>query len=78
MNKQIKGGVHQSLAHESAHKHVSGEAEYLDDMIEPAGTLHAYLGLSTCAHGKITSINLDAVRNAPGGCRCTDKRGHPG
>lgn len=66
MNKPIKGGVHQSLAHESAHKHVAGQAEYLDDMIEPAGTLHAYLGLSTCAHGKIISMNLDAVRRAPG------------
>ncbi|GLQ17018.1 xanthine dehydrogenase molybdopterin binding subunit [Maritalea porphyrae] len=66
MNKPIKGGVHQSLAHESAHKHVAGQAEYLDDMIEPAGTLHAYLGLSTCAHGQIISMNLDAVRRAPG------------
>lgn len=66
MNKQIKGGTHQSIAHESAHKHVAGRAEYLDDMIEPAGTLHAYLGLSTCARGQITSMDLDAVRNAPG------------
>ena len=66
MNKQIKGGTHQSIEHESAHKHVSGRAEYLDDVIEPAGTLHAYLGLSTCANGKIKSMDLDAVRKAPG------------
>ncbi|MGJ8527330.1 xanthine dehydrogenase molybdopterin binding subunit [Maritalea sp.] len=66
MSETIKGGVHQSVAHESAHKHVSGQAEYLDDMAEPAGTLHAYLGLSTCAHGNITSIDLDAVRAADG------------
>ncbi len=78
MNKPIKGGVHQSLAHESAHKHVAGEAEYLDDMIEPAGTLHAYLGLSTCAHGKITSMNLDAVRKAPGVVDVLTKEDIPG
>lgn len=78
MNKPIKGGVHQSQAHESAHKHVAGQAEYLDDMIEPAGTLHAYLGLSTCAHGKITSINLDAVRKAPGVVDVLTKNDIPG
>jgi len=66
MSDQIKGGVHQSIEHESAHKHVAGRAEYLDDMIEPAGTLHAYLGLSTCARGKITKMDLDLVRNAHG------------
>jgi len=78
MNKPIKGGVHQSQAHESAHKHVSGQAEYLDDMIEPAGTLHAYLGLSTCAHGKITSMNLNAVRKAPGVVDVLTKNDIPG
>lgn len=78
MNKPIKGGVHQSQAHESAHKHVAGNAEYLDDMIEPAGTLHAYLGLSTCAHGKITSIDLDAVRKAPGVVDVLTKNDIPG
>lgn len=66
MSEQIKGGTHQPIEHESAHKHVSGRAEYLDDMIEPAGTLHAYLGLSTCARSKILAMDLDAVRHAHG------------
>src|SRR5690554_622999 len=35
-------------------------------MPEPAGTLHAYLGLSTVAHGTIVSLDLDAVKAAPG------------
>ena len=35
-------------------------------MPEPAGTLHGCLGLSTVAHGAITSIDLSAVRAAPG------------
>jgi len=66
MNKPINGGVHQSIEHESASKHVSGRAEYLDDMKEPTGTLHAYLGLSTCARGSITAMDLDGVRSAEG------------
>jgi xanthine dehydrogenase large subunit len=33
--------LHEPLVHDSAAKHVSGRAEYIDDMAEPAGTLHA-------------------------------------
>lgn len=62
----VAGGVHRPQRHDSGHKHVSGQAEYIDDIIEPAGTLHAYLGLSGRAHAEIVSINLDAVRTSPG------------
>lgn len=65
-SKQISGGVHTSRRHDSAHKHVTGSAEYIDDMPEPAGTLHAYLGLSERAHATISSIDLSTVRSAPG------------
>ena len=43
--------VGQSLPHESAALHVSGQAAYTDDLPELAGTLHAALGLSPVAHG---------------------------
>lgn len=66
MNEQIKGGVHSSEQHDSAQKHVTGTAEYIDDIIEPRGTLHAYLGLSEIAHGKIKSLDLSAVEGASG------------
>ena len=62
----IRGGVHTEQRHNSAHKHVTGLAEYTDDVAEPVGTLHAYLGLSDKAHAEIVSIDLDAVRAAPG------------
>ncbi|MDU8929488.1 xanthine dehydrogenase molybdopterin binding subunit [Alisedimentitalea sp. MJ-SS2] len=62
----IRGGVHQSLAHESAEKHVTGRAEYCDDIPEPAGTLHAYLGVSDVAHGRIVSMDLAPVLAAEG------------
>lgn len=62
----IRGGVTKSVAHDSAAKHVSGEASYIDDIFEPAGTLHGALGLADVAHGRIAAIDLDPVRRAPG------------
>ncbi|MBN7762046.1 xanthine dehydrogenase molybdopterin binding subunit [Nitratireductor aquibiodomus] len=63
---KIDGGVASDEKHDSARKHVSGEAIYIDDMAEPAGTLHACLGLSEVAHGAITGFDLSDVRAAPG------------
>ncbi|MCP5075935.1 MAG: xanthine dehydrogenase molybdopterin binding subunit [Rhodobacteraceae bacterium] len=63
---KIKGGVHSDLRHDSAIKHVSGSAEYCDDVLEPIGTLHAYLGLSDVAHGEIEAMDLSEVRSAKG------------
>lgn len=62
----VKGAAHTPITHDSAEKHVTGRADYADDLLEPIGTLHAYLGLSTVAHGRITGMDLDAVRKAPG------------
>ncbi len=55
-----------SRPHESAHLHVAGEAPYIDDLPELAGTLHAALGLSPVAHGTLLGVDLDAVRALPG------------
>jgi xanthine dehydrogenase large subunit len=52
--------------HESAHLHVSGQATYIDDIALPGNTLHAALGMSTVAHGRIRSMDLTAVVDAPG------------
>ena len=64
--EKIVGGVHADVRHDSAHKHVAGTAIYIDDMPEPAGTLHAGLGFSTVANATIRSMDLDAVRAASG------------
>ncbi|WP_430251897.1 xanthine dehydrogenase molybdopterin binding subunit [Neorhizobium sp. DAR64860/K0K1] len=66
MKPVIDGPMHVSLKHDSAHKHVTGQAEYIDDIPEPAGTLHGGLGLADRAHAQIVSIDLDAVKAAPG------------
>jgi xanthine dehydrogenase large subunit len=55
-----------SVPHDSALLHVSGEAIYIDDMPEPRALLHAYIGLSTQAHARIATLDLAAVRAAPG------------
>ena len=64
--ERIAGAVHDPRRHESAHKHVGGEAVYIDDIPEPAGLLHVYLGLSAKAHARIAAIDLTRVRDAPG------------
>ena len=52
--------------HDSAWKHVSGQARYIDDLPEPRDLLHAAVGHSEHAHAKILSMDLSAVRNWPG------------
>jgi len=60
------GVVHAALPHDSAVKHVTGAARYVDDLPEPEGLLHAYVGISEVAHGRLTGLELQAVRAAPG------------
>jgi len=55
-----------SAPHDSAVLHVSGRAEYCDDIALPANTLHAAFGMSPEAHGRIVSLDLSAVVAAPG------------
>ena len=66
VSASIKGPMHASLRHDSAHKHVTGAAEYIDDMPEPAGLLHGALGLSDRAHAEILSMDLSDVAATPG------------
>ena len=40
---RIVGGVHASVPHDSAERHVAGSALYVDDFPEPAGMLHVHL-----------------------------------
>jgi len=66
------------LPHESAALHVSGEARYTDDLPELAGTLYVALGLSRYAHARIVSLDLTAVREAPGVVAVLDASDIPG
>ena len=64
--RKISGAAHSNHIHESATKHVTGKAKYCDDITEPVGTLHAYLGVSDVAHATIKSMDLTAVKSMPG------------
>ena len=66
MPDTIAGAVHQPRRHDSGHKHVTGEAAYIDDLPEPSDLLHVYLGIATEAHARIESLDLRPVRAAEG------------
>ena len=55
-----------SHIHDSAPLHVSGRAQYCDDIALPANALHAAFGLSPIAHGHLRSLDVSAVLAAPG------------
>src|SRR6202043_3138318 len=46
--------------------HVLGAADYIDDMLEPEGTLHVAIGGSPAARGRIVQLDLGPVRAFPG------------
>lgn len=58
--------VHQSVPHDSAIRHVTGSAPYIDDLPEPRGTLHIALGLAPVARGQLVELDLAAVRAKKG------------
>ncbi|PRY23809.1 xanthine dehydrogenase molybdenum binding subunit apoprotein [Aliiruegeria haliotis] len=58
--------VNRPLPHDAARLHVTGQARYVDDIPVPRDCLHLAFGLSEIAAGHITSMDLEAVRNAPG------------
>lgn len=56
-----------ALAHDSAELHVQGAAPYVDDVLEPEGMLHIVPGYAQeGAFGKISKMDLSAVRSYPG------------
>ncbi len=70
--------VAKSLPHDSAKRHVTGLAQYIDDIREPEGTLHIAVGQSPRARGKLLALDLDAVRAAPGVVRVLTAADIPG
>ena len=67
MNEQrIGGDIRTPRPHDSAHKHVSGAAVYVDDITTPEDTLVVLIGQSPHAHAAITAMDLSAVAAAEG------------
>ncbi len=59
-------GVGRSVKHDSAPKHVTGEAVYVDDRLEFPNQLHVYARMSDRAHARILSIDTAPCYNIPG------------
>ena len=66
MNDQDLAVIRKPLPHDSAARHVTGSAAYIDDIREPAGTLHVAPGYAPIARGRITALDLEPVRAVPG------------
>jgi xanthine dehydrogenase large subunit len=62
----FRTGVHTAQLHDSAVKHVSGAAIFIDDMPEPPETLHAAFVLSAVPHGRVRGIDVSRAAKAPG------------
>ena len=63
-NEELLKG--QSIPHDSANKHVTGLAQYTDDISEPLNTLHGAIGWSKKAHAIIKKIDLKDVKESEG------------
>ena len=50
--------ISETRPHDSAYKHVSGAAEYTDDIKEPYDTLFGAIGWSKKAYAKIKKIDF--------------------
>lgn len=59
-------GVGRSVKHDSAPKHVSGEAVYVDDRLEFPNQLHIYARMSERAHARIVRIDTAPCYQIPG------------
>ncbi|MEZ5833294.1 MAG: hypothetical protein R3D05_19130 [Dongiaceae bacterium] len=62
---EIRGGVRNAIAHDSAAKYATGAAIYIDDIPELAGTLHAAPGLFGARSCADWAFDLSKVQSAP-------------
>ena len=66
LNELATSVAQKPLPHDSARLHVQGSAPYIDDIRQPEGTLHLAVGMADKAWGVVRSLDLSAVRSAPG------------
>ena len=74
----LQSSENDGIRHESLNKFVTGKAQYIDDLSEENGTLHAYIGKSDFAKGKILDLDLEEVRTAEGVVDIFSARDLPG
>ena len=77
-SRKLHGGAGESRKHESADKHVSGKAEYIDDKLTLPGMLHLCPVLSQHAHARILDIDTRECYAIPGVVRVFSWQDVPG
>ena len=55
-----------NICHESAHKHVNGEAVYVDDISVTDQILHGHVVSSPHANARIVSFDFSEAQTVPG------------
>lgn len=70
--------LYQDAVHESAWKHVTGRAIFIDDMPDTKGLLVAHMITSNVAHGRIKLIDTHAAEAMPGIVKVLTARDIPG
>ena len=75
---EVTRTVRQPLPHDSAVRHVTGEALYIDDMPEPKNLIHLWAALSPHASARILSRDLGDVASSPGVVAVFDADSVPG
>ncbi len=66
------------MKHFDAELHVKGKSMFVGDIPEPEGTLHAAVFTSSCAHGKILSLDTSEAEAFPGVIRVITAKDIPG
>ncbi len=68
----LRGGLFEKIMHDSAVEHCTGRAVYVDDIPEPMGMLHLYVGYSPHARAHVVSLDISDAEAAPDvGCVLT-------
>ena len=75
---EVTRSVRRPLPHDSAIRHVTGKALYVDDIPEPPNLLHIWAALSPHACGRIVSMDTQNVSSSPGVVGVFDADSVPG
>lgn len=65
MDFPINPPIGERVRRKETQRFITGTGRYVDDLLPP-GTLHVSFVRSSCAHGRIKSIDVEAARKMPG------------
>ncbi len=63
---RVRGVVSSPVMHDSAFKHASGQAVYVDDISTSEACLHVYIAISTHAHANVGAVDFGVAWKSEG------------